>query len=232
MPTMKKHCIGISSAVLALASTLQAAVVVTTSNQIGDGVSPFTPSFTPSTTDLIAGLSPSVSAGNFGLEASDGTPALTNGIFPALSTGVEGSHVGLATGGNGGGTSVTYLFGINTISRVDVYGGWNDNGRDEQNFTVEFSTDGGATFGTAIPSGSFNPTVGASLQSATLVSISDNAGPLATGVNAIRVNFLGVENGYTGYAEIDVIAVPEPGAWTLLGLASMGMVMHRRRSRG
>ncbi len=222
----------ISLALLALAASASAAVVVTTSVQIGDGVTPFTPSYAPLASDLINGASPLSSLGNFTLEASDGTPALTNGAYPALSTGVVGSHIGLATAGNGGGagTQVTYLFTTSNIARVDVYGGWNDNGRDEQDFTIQFSTDGGLNFGSLILSGEFNPIVGAGLQSATLVSISDNAGPLATGVNAIRLNFTNaVENGYTGYAEIDVVAVPEPGAMGLLALATLGLATARRR---
>ncbi len=229
---MKKRFLAIPLAFMALAAAAQAAVVVTTSNQIGDGVSLFTPTFAPLSNDLINGLSPSSASGNFTLEVSDGTPALTNGVYPPLSTGVVGSHVGLATAGNGGGsgTQVTYLFSASNIDRVDIYGGWNDNGRDEQQFTLEFSSNGGVSFGSPILSGSFNPTVGAGLQSATLVRISDNAGPLATGVNAIRVNFLGVENGYTGYAEIDVVAVPEPGSSVLLGLLTVGLAARRRRA--
>lgn len=230
---MKKQIAGISLTFIALAVAAQAAVVVTTSNQVGDGVNPFTPTYTPLTNDLINGLSPISSAGTFTLEASDGTPALTNGAYPPLATGVVGSHIGLATGGNGGGagTQVTYVFTMSNIARVDVYGGWNDNGRDEQEFSLEFSSNGGATFGSPILSGEFNPTVGASLQSATLVRISDNAGPLATAVNALRVSFnFPVENGYVGYAEIDVVAVPEPGALGLLGLAAAGLAAWRRRS--
>jgi hypothetical protein len=47
------------------------------------------------------------------------------------------------------------------------------------------------------------------------VAYSENALPnLAAGVTHIRLNFLGVENGYTGYSEIDVfgVRVPEPAS--------------------
>lgn len=231
-PFMKKFVPKVFLALLALAGSASAAVVVTTSVQIGDGVTPFTPTYAPQAGDLLGGLAPFSSVGNFSLELSDGTPALTNGSYPALSTGTIGSHLGLATAGNGGGagTQLTYIFARSNVARVDVYGGWNDNGRDEQDFTIQFSTDGGLNFGSLIPSGEFNPTVGAGLQSATLVSIRDNAGALATGVNGIRLNFSNaVENGYTGYAEIDVIAVPEPGAIGLLGLATLSLATARRR---
>jgi hypothetical protein len=229
---MTKQFPGTILVFLAFAVASPAAVVVTTSNQIGNGTTPFTPTYTPSSTDIINGMAPTSvvpTVAAFSLEASDGPPALTNGVFPPLATGVVGSHIGLATGGNTGGTQLVYVFPVSTIARLDMYGGWNDNGRDQQSFTVEFSANGGATWGTVISSGSFNPTVGAGLQSATLVSISDNAGALATGVNAMRVNFLAVENGYTGYAEMDLIAVPEPGTATLLGLLSLGALTRRRR---
>ena len=151
---MKNKFAWISLALAALPVAAPAAVVVTTSNQIGSGTGLFTPTFTPLSNDLINGLSPVSSSGIFTNESSDGTPALTNGVYPALSTGVIGSHIGLATAGNGGGsgTQVTYLFSSSNISRVDIYGGWNDSGRDEQNFTIQFSLDGGASFGAAIPS--------------------------------------------------------------------------------
>jgi hypothetical protein len=229
---MKKSILAVSLASIALTVAAQAAVVITTNNQIGNGTTPFTPTYTPLSNDLINGLSPTTvvpSAASFALEASDGTPALTNGVFPPLATGVVGSHVGLATGGNTGGTQLVYVFPTSNIARVDMYGGWNDNGRDEQLFTIEFSANGGSTWGTLISSGDFNPTVGAGLQSATRVSISDSAGALATGVNAMRVSFLAVENGYTGYAELDVVAVPEPSALGLLGIAAAGVAARRRR---
>lgn len=222
-----------SLAFVTLAAAAQAAVVVTTNNEVGPGTGVFTPTYAPSTNDLINGLSPSSFSGDFTLEVSSGTPALTDGVFPGISTGTVGSHVGLATAGdgNGSGTQVTYLFGTANIGRVNIYGGWNDNGRDEQNYSIQFSTDSGATFGTAIASGSFNPAgVPAGAQTATRVSLSDSAGPLAVGVNGIRINFLAVENGHVGYAEIDVLAaVPEPGSFALLGLTIVGLAARRRR---
>jgi hypothetical protein len=51
-------------------------------------------------------------------------------------------------------------------------------------------------------------------------------------VTHLRVNFLAVENGYTGYSEIDVFGtrVPEPAAAVLFGAALLSLVALRRRT--
>ncbi len=203
-------------AVLGLAATSHAATVVTTANQV-------TP-YTVSSTDLINGMTPSVIGGGpFTNERAAGESALTNGTY--LTSTVDS----FATGGQFAGTFLTYVFTTTNISSVDVYGGWANNGRDELNFTLEFSSDGGTSFGSPIASGSFNPIVANNITSATKVSISDSVGDLATGVNAMRINFLPAENFWTGYAEVDVLAIPEPSSLFLLGLGGVAAMGFRRR---
>ena len=154
---------------------------------------------------MINGLTPTTQAGIFTNEGAPGVSALTNGTYSDFNAASYATGDGAFTIGK----FVTYQFTTTDISSVVVYGGWANNGRDALNFSLEFSTDNGATYGSAILSGLFNPTVPNNTPSATRMSISDDAGNLANGVNAMRVNFLASENGYSGYAEIDVNAVPE-----------------------
>ena len=205
-------------AVFGLTATSQAATVVTTANQL-------TP-YTVSATDLINGLAPTMHSGNFTSEGGTlGVSALTNGTFVDTNAGSFATGDGPA----GSGDFVTYFFITTDISSVIVYGGWRDNGRDAQNFSLEFTSDGGISFGRPILSGLFNPAIGGGITSATRMSVSDNAGNLANGVNGMRVKFLTIENGFSGYSEIDVNAVPEPSSSFLLGLGSLAPMGIRRR---
>jgi hypothetical protein len=52
---------------------------------------------------------------------------------------------------------------------------------------------------------------------------------IATGVTHVRLDPGGVENGYTGYTEVDVfgVRIPEPSTWVLLALAGAGLLARR-----
>jgi hypothetical protein len=75
------------------------------------------------------------------------------------------------------------------IDHFDIYGGWNDNGRDQQLYTIAYSRVGDPSF-IDLPLVDFNPVVGANLQSATRVSLFET-GPivLASRVDEIRFTF-------------------------------------------
>jgi hypothetical protein len=101
---------------------------------------------------------------------------LTNGTYGTITEpggAPDRSHASfaLAGGGSATGTFATYTLNLAAspsgydISRIDVYGGWNDSGRDQQLYTVAYSLIGSSTF-IDLPSVNFNPTIGANLQSA------------------------------------------------------------------
>ncbi|MBX3433668.1 MAG: PEP-CTERM sorting domain-containing protein [Pirellulales bacterium] len=200
--------------------------------------SPYSPTFTaggPSATDLINGMAPSASNGNFQEEDSTGTPALTNGTVATFYGNQTSSsdHTAYATGHNG--DSVTYdLGGAFNLSSIVIYGGWNDGGRDQQRYDLLVSTDNGANYSVL---GSIDVNPGIQNQDTTPIStrveFTEDALPfLASGATNVRVNFLGVENGYTGYAEIDVfgVRVPEPASLVTAGVGMLSLAVRRRRN--
>jgi hypothetical protein len=230
---------------MCLAGAAQAAVVssVETNKAPAGGAAhdPYSPTFPsggPSSSDLLHGDAPSDSAGNFQLETSAGVVALTDGSVNTFygTQAADSNHSAYATAGNGGGSGqfVVYnLGGPHNISSIVIYGGWNDAGRDAQHYDVLTSTNG-TTF-TPLATIDVNPGIQGTDTTpvSNRVAFTDNAAAnLATGVTHLRVNFLTVENGYTGYSEIDVFGalVPEPASGTIgaLGLLA-GSSLRRRR---
>ena len=202
---------------LCVIGAAQGAVVTSVETDIapsgGTGAyTPIFPSGGPSSTDILNGLLPSASVGNFTRENSTGVAALTNGSVSTFygNQTAESIHAAYATGGVN--ESVTYaLSGIYNLSSIVVYGGWNDAGRDQQHYNILTSDDAGSTFdflGTI----DINPGV----QGTHITPVSnrvafteDSLPNLATGVTHVRLEFLGVENGYTGYTEIDVFGAQQ-----------------------
>ena len=120
---------------------------------------------------------------------------------------------GTGTGNTFGGQSVTYTLPVTangyTITNIMTAGGWNDTGRDQQAYTVFYSTLQNPDIFLPIGSVDFNPAspVGYSL---TRVTITPASGALATNVKALRfdMNFPNGENGYSGYSEFAIYGSP------------------------
>ncbi|HWY75406.1 MAG TPA: immunoglobulin domain-containing protein [Verrucomicrobiae bacterium] len=190
-------------------------LIASPANQVGlGGQTEFTPTWTVATGSLIAGKQPSSSVGNFQLENAGGIVPLTDGIFGPLPP--EGNAgLGLGTGGivaDNAGSSLIYTLPASTtgydLTNITVYGGWSDNGRDEQDYEVFYSTVGSPTNFQLLMIVDFLPTINNALQSATRVILTATNGVMAKNVAAVQFyfNYLAhaPENGYEGYAELQV----------------------------
>ncbi len=194
-------------------------VVVTTQN--GTGTFPVTV-----TNDLLIGstLAGATYTGSYtytGVDApyanASTTTVLYDGNFGTATPATDPTTVApIRTG-----STITYAFntaasplGFN-LSEIDVFGGWNDNGRDNQAYTVSYQALGGSTF-VEIATLSFSPTVAGGTVSNTAVTIK-NLGISNVAVQVVQFTFGNQLNGYSGYREIVIqgTAVPVPTAtWT------------------
>jgi hypothetical protein len=201
------------------ASVVSPVVSVTTTTETG--ANPFTPTWLPESDNLIATLTPSTANGNFTLEGSGGTPALTDGVM-----GISGLVSYFATCGAGGGAGSSLIYTLTNVvngsdvTNIVVYSGWGDGGRDGQYFSVSYSTIAAPSTYVPITTVFYNPivTVGAV---ANRVSLAMNNGtPLGSGVANLKFDFSGppsagqFDNAYQGYSEIVVrggnTAAPPP----------------------
>jgi autotransporter-associated beta strand protein len=184
----------------------------------------FTPTWAVTTNNsLIAGQPPSGSSGIFAMElpgrnvnslTANGSEALTLVMGPSGFT--TSSNYVTCGNGNGAGQSVTYTLtgsvsGYN-LTNIMVYGGWGDAGRDQQAYTVYYSTTAAPTTFFQLRSVNFNPPNPSNVLSATRVMLVPATGALASNVAAVKFDFTtpASENGYCGYWGIELFGVPTP----------------------
>jgi hypothetical protein len=140
----------------------------------------------------------------------NGTITVINGPFGITTS------TNYVTCGNGGGAgaSITYtLAGSATgynLTNVTVYGGWGDAGRDQQAYTIYYSTISTPTVFTQLSTVNYNPSNPVNAQSATRATLTPASGALATNVSAVKFNFTSPssENGYCGYSQIALFGRP------------------------
>jgi hypothetical protein len=133
---------------------------------------------------------------------------------------VSGLHgwvtcIGSGTGVNNaqGGNYVTYTLPASAngydITNIMTAGGWNDAGRDQQSYTVNYATAANPTHFKRLAVVSYNPTspIGYSMNRATLTPAS---GVLAANVVALQFDMTtpAGENGFSGYSEIAAYGSP------------------------
>ena len=212
-------------------------VVITTTNQTGTGSGTFYPGWSVVTNgSLLAGRPPGLAPGNFSEEeagrnvnslTAGGSLGLTliNGTY-GITTSTNYVTCGNGTGPDGSSAGSTILYALPgatngyNLTNITVYGGWADNGRDQQAYTVYYSTVAAPTNFSLLAVVNFNPAIAAGLQSATRASLAAPAGVLATNAAAVKFDFTSPPstNGYCGYAAITVFgtSVPAPAVPTAL----------------
>jgi hypothetical protein len=143
--------------------------------------------------------------------SAGGLPVLTDGNYGVFA--FNGSHPAFATGGPDAGQYVIYSLGSNTngynITNIQIAGGWNDNGRNSQFYTISYSTVANPTAYVPLKAVAISPTF--SGESVIRTTMTPAVGVLASNVYAIYVDFTeppGVPNGYSGYSEISVFGSP------------------------
>jgi alpha-L-rhamnosidase len=198
-------------------------VIITTTNQTGSGSGTFYPGWIVVTNgSLIAGQSPSTALGNF----SEETPgrnvnSLTAGgsLGITLINGTSGvtcstNYVtcGNGTGPDGSSAGSTIIYTLPPaangydLTNITVYGGWADNGRDQQAYTVYYSTVAAPTNFIWLAVVNYNPSIASGIQSATRAMLTSLNGVLASNVAGVKFDFTSPasENGYCGYGGISV----------------------------
>lgn len=193
-------------------------VIITTTNQTGSGSGTYYPNWIIVTNgSLIAGQPPSTALGNFSEEAPGrnvNSLTTSNNLGLTLINGTSGTtcSTNYVTCGydDGAGSTIIYPLTGSTngysLTNITVYGGWADYGRDQQAYTIYYSTVAASTNFIYLGAVNFNPSIGSGVQSATRVTLTSSIGVLATNVAQVKFDFTSPasENGYCGYAAITV----------------------------
>lgn len=208
------------------------------------------------TDDVLLGLSPTSTAGDFTAGGATSRASVTDGVLTTIPSNNNNLSM-FQSVGTSAGTELTYaLSQPSYLSAIQYYGGWTDNGRCSINFTVAYSTDNGATYTTLYdPTGGYYVTTGdpADTQTggmsssattfgrqlgglgpvANYVSVTDASGYLGGGaaITDLEFTFGSVPNGWSGLEQIvaDGVPVPEPGTWALLSGGLLSLLAVRKR---
>ena len=142
-------------------------------------------------------------------QPSLGSLVLTDGLFGSVTP--SGNPSTVASLSDGYTATFNLDLTVNTggyfLSQIAVYGGWNDAGRDNQDYTVSYQAVGGGAFIT-LHTVAFAPP--ANTPSNTFVSLTNlGIGP----IQALQFTFNNQENGYAGYREISAIGSAVGSTW-------------------
>jgi hypothetical protein len=231
-----------AAALFGAARSAEALVVITTASDVapsGGAVhATYTPTaFAASGSDLAEGLLASYN-GDANYEFSTGVSQWTNGSLATVynESGPGGDAIDHAAYGSvTNDTNATIDLGsLYDLSKVDVYAGWNDSGRDLFSFDLLVSADDTtyATLATFLK-GSDN-TGQITTPVTTLISFTDDVGDLASGARYVRLRIFDTDNGAAAIVELDVFgagAVPEPTSIVAAGVACFAAASRSSRKR-
>jgi len=172
-------------------------------------------------TSMIAGQDPTSFSGNFDADGTgrdvNSLTAGGNGTIAVMgttgNTTISPNYV-LCGNGSGAGASAIYTLAGSasggSLTNITVYGGWTNDGRDSQDYTVYYSTLAAPTNFVSLGSVNYNPANPGGVFSATRATLVPVAGALATNVAAVKFDFTtpGSENGYCGYSQIALFGIP------------------------
>ena len=100
---------------------------------------------------------------------------------------------GTGPDGSSAGSTIIYTLTGSTngynLTNITVYGGWANNGRDQQAYTVYYSTVSAPTNFIYLAVVNYNPSIASGIQSATRVTLTSSTGVLATNVAAVKFDF-------------------------------------------